>query len=149
MMRTYIAVLVIAALSTCLASAQSVEKVFTAKSFSTTVNRTDTSGMINLLFSPYVELATNTAGTDSLKLVIAVDYQVAGRWINGGVRDTVKFGPATSANKAKGTIVLAPYTASAIPGAQYVRIRNTLIPFRTADSTSATSYTQTLTRRKN
>jgi hypothetical protein len=121
-----------------------VVKVFTAKAFATATSRTDTSSTISTKYLPYVEIATSTAGTDSCKIFITVDYKVAGTWILAGKRDTIKYGPATSADKAKGTIVLGPYAASPIPGATDIRVRNTLHPFRTADSTSATSYTQTL-----
>jgi hypothetical protein len=138
---------------TACASAQTtgtITKIFTSKAIATATNRTDTSATINLLYFPYVEIATSVAGTDSSRIYVSVDYLVAGKWLIGGKLDTLKFGGSIgNTNKGRGTIVLAPYTASVIPGAQAIRIRNTMVPFRSQDSTGATSYTQQVILRRN
>ncbi|MCC7439161.1 MAG: hypothetical protein IT211_11765 [Armatimonadetes bacterium] len=143
--------LVLATLSlfvlTANAEAQLVSRTFSTKTFNTTVNRTDTSSFLRMLDFPYIEVGTSTVGTDSLRLIVNVDYQIGTVWLTG-VRDTVKFGPGTpSGTKSKGFVIRNPYTTN-VPGAVQIRIRNVLIPFRTADSTSATSYSQSVIFRK-
>lgn len=127
--------------------AQLITRTFSTKTFATAVNRSDTSATIKLLEFPYIEVGTSTVGTDSLRLIVNVDYQIGSVWLTG-VRDTVKFGPGTTAGtKSKGFIIRNPYTTY-VPGSTFIRIRNVLIPFRTADSTSATSYSQSVIFRK-
>jgi hypothetical protein len=140
--------LLLMAVASGIASAQ-VVRVFTTKAIATATNRTDTSSTISTKYLPYVEIGTSVTGTDSSRIYVTVDYLVAGKWVIGGKLDTLKFGGSIgNTSKAKGTIVLAPYVASAIPGATDFRIRNTMVPFRSQDSTSATSYTQVVILRK-
>lgn len=144
-----IAILFVAVSSICEAQAYNAPapalySLFTAKTFATATTRTDTSATISTKYLRIVELATRTVGTDSLRLYMAVDKLVNGAWVLNSVRDTIKFGPATTADKSKGTYIMSGFSTSGLVGATQFRVRNTFVPFRTADSTGATSYTQTV-----
>lgn len=122
-----------------------VYRVFTTKTFHTASNRTDTSSTLSTKYYPYVEIATYVSGTDSCFLRSEIDYLVGSTWVLAAKRDTIRFGDATTlTGKAKGFYVLHPSQVPLMPGSTSFRIRNILVPYASADSVSATSYTQTM-----
>lgn len=119
-------------------------RVYSAKRLYTYSNRTDTSASINTLGREHVEVATTTAGTDSLYLRTIVQYRIGSTWITA-VRDTVRYGDATTTTgKGRGFIVNRPGAATLTPGSATIRLLNTVVPYASADSTGVGSYTQSV-----
>lgn len=130
------------------ARAQLVTKTFTTKTFATATSRTDTSALIKSYEYPFIEVGTWTAGTDSMTIYTYVDAKYGNVWITT-LRDTIKFGDATTTTgKARGFTVRQAGVSNYLPGATEFRLRNVLRPFASADSVSATSYTQYVVLRK-
>lgn len=121
-----------------------VVNIWSVKTFATAVNRTDTSAWYNLNWAPWVFVRVNTVGTDSLKFVLKCDYDVAGATATSTDTVLLNFGAATTGAKYK-EWPLRTHGSTSTTGApllmtEKIRLRAKLIPFRTADSTSATSY---------
>lgn len=129
---------------------------FTNQAFAKASARTDTSATITVGAYPNIVIRTTSVGTDSANINVIVDGYVHGLWWNGLTSQVLTLGrPAafTLAGSAH-TGQVAALTlrdngriADLLQNASQIRVRYVLTA-GAGDSTSATSYTSTVSLRK-
>lgn len=132
-MKKLIAILLVLASVAVLAAPPSI--ITKKKTFATSGQDTVTTSSFAVPNASKMDFTTGTYGTDSLKLFIFYEKNVAGNWINVA-RDTINYGGSTSGNKYKVKTILI----DSIAGARYMRVKTVKFPFRSQDSTSQTYY---------
>lgn len=115
------------------AQAQQINRTFQTKTFTHTVNRTDTSKVIPFNDYNFIVLSTATNGTDSMIVKTYIDELVGNKWITTA-RDTIKFGPVTTTTANARVLTLRNATTDYLAGGTQWRVRNVLTGYATGDS---------------
>ena len=130
-----------------------VNTVFSAKAFAKASTNVDTSASIAVSYSPYIYLQTQSTGSDSTKLYIAVDGLTRlGNWALAIARDTLTLGrPAgwvlDSAHGQWHVMALRTISSDLLQGVTAIRVRNTHAS-GSGDSVSALTYSEWLISRR-
>ena len=126
---------------------------FTSQTFAKATTSEDTSSTLSIGAYPYITLQMTSTGSDSSKIYQNLDAYINGVWVNNILRDTLTLGrPAGyTLESTKGQVryrsLRNPSGTDLLGGAYTIRIRNKHAS-GSADSTSATTYTQKLIMRK-